>query len=112
MREILHNHLWIGNARDIRPLQVDHSINIAAVIDFAIDEAIATLPCEIVYCRIPIIDGANHSKSVIRLAFDTVASLLGLEIALLVCCSAGLSRSPAIAAAGISKNQVVALDEV
>jgi protein-tyrosine phosphatase len=52
-----------------------------------------------------LLDGAQASPGMLRIAVDTVASLLKQEVPTLVFCGAGMSRSPAIAAAALSVAQ-------
>lgn len=59
------------------------------------------------YHRFPLLDGSGNPPEVLRLAVETVAALIRLKVPTLVCCGMGLSRSPAIAAAGMA----LALDQ-
>lgn len=102
MREVLKNRLWIGNARDARDPAALFAREITAVIDLAANETPANLPREFVYCRIPLIDGAESDASRISLAIRLLLCLLETEHRVLLSCSAGMSRSPAIAAAALS----------
>ena len=78
-------------------------IELEAIVDLASNEpALQSLPREIVYCRIPIVDAAGNPPGLLLLAVDTVAGLLKRNIPTLVYCSAGLSRTPAVAAAAIA----------
>jgi predicted protein tyrosine phosphatase len=54
------------------------------------------------YCRIPLHDSASNAQWQLRLAIDTVQLSLAKNVPTLVSCSAGMSRSPAIAAAAIA----------
>jgi hypothetical protein len=95
--------MWIGNAADARSAasRIEQGFNV--VVDLALDEPPAVLPRELIYMRFPINDGAGNDKITLAAAIKTIAMLSelpGLKIA--VCCSAGLSRSPAIVAAGIA----------
>jgi len=103
MREILPNLLWIGNAHDARDVRRVLDLGIAAVIDLALEEPAVPLTREIIYCRLPLIDGAENQPVVLEIAVKTVARLISEEIPTLVACSAGMSRSPAIVAAALSQ---------
>lgn len=105
MREILPQLLWIGNAADARSKEAIFANEIAAVVDLAIEEPPAETPREIFYLRIPIEDGANNSGPALCLAVTTVANLLAERTPTLVCCSAGMSRSPTIATFAIARYQ-------
>lgn len=112
MREVLANRLWIGNAHDIRPWQVDAEGRVEAIVDLAADEPIAQVPRDMVYVRLPLTDGEANPPGRVRLAIATVAGLLADDLGTLVCCSAGMSRSPAIAAAAIAIVERLEVDVV
>lgn len=57
------------------------------------------------------VDGAGNPDWMLKLACHTVADLLCTEIPTLVYCSAGLSRSPVIAAVAIAIRTNRTLDE-
>ena len=103
MRELPPYRLWLGNALDARDLRRLYELEIAAVVDLAMEELPAQLGREIVYCRFPLVDGAGNSPAVIRLAVATVVSLIQSQTSTLVACGAGMSRSPAIVAAAQAK---------
>ena len=68
-------------------------------------------PREFIYCRIPLLDGSGNDSGLLQLAVSSVATLLQYEVPTLICCAAGMSRSPAIAAAAIAMNENLDLDE-
>ena len=102
MHEIEPGLLWIGNAFDVREYRLLFDAGIQAVVDVAFEEVPARLPRQLMYFRFPINDGAGNAPAVIRLALDTVVRLLRLEVPVIVCCSAGMSRSPTLAAFSLS----------
>jgi protein-tyrosine phosphatase len=102
LREILSRQLFIGNARDARDLRLLHDHEISAVLDLAIDEPPAQLSREMTYCRVPLMDGEGNSDSQISLAIHTLLHLLASKQPILVACSGGMSRSPAICAAALA----------
>lgn len=102
MREVMTN-LWIGNAADARDARALHQNGVRAVIDLAREQTPAVLPRELIYCRIPLVDGWADSGESISIAIDTVAGLIRLKTPTLVACSIGVSRSPTIVAAALSK---------
>ena len=102
MRAIPPYSLWLGNCRDARDPQLLRDSGIAAVVDLADIEPIAILPRDLIYCRFPISDGGDNARWLLRFAIQTVAQLLHANIVTLVACSAGMSRSPCIAAAALS----------
>jgi protein-tyrosine phosphatase len=103
MREVIPGSLWIGNAGDARNVRRVLDLEIAAVIDLAIEEPPVNFPRDIVYCRLPLLDGLGNSSALLRSAIDVVANLAIARIATLVACSGGMSRSPAIAAGALAR---------
>jgi hypothetical protein len=102
MREILPSKLWLGNAADARDVEGMMKVGVEAVIDLAIEQLMPTLPRSLVYCRFPIMDGQQSSPSVLPAAIEMLVSLLNKGVPTLVCCSAGMSRSPAIVAGAVA----------
>ncbi len=102
MREVLPRLLWIGNARDARDLNQVLDLGITAVIDLAREEPPISYPREIVYCRLPLIDGDEIQTVVLQTALTTAARFISADLPTLVACSAGMSRSPAIVAGALS----------
>src|SRR5687767_2812607 len=112
MRPIPNRRLWLGNALDARDLRRLYEAEIAAVVDLAIEEKPAQLGREIVYCRLPLIDGAGNRPDVLRLAILAVEHLIESQTATLVACGAGMSRSPAIVAAALARIEGRSAEEV
>lgn len=102
MRAVKSYSLWIGNAGDARRVADLMNAGIRAVVDLAANEPVAALPREIVYCRFPLLDGVGNELWLLRAAIATIAELLRDNVPTLVACSAGMSRSPALAAAAIA----------
>ncbi len=102
MREIVPGLLWIGNARDARDVTGVLNKEIDAVVHLAIEEPPTLFPREIIYCRFPVLDGEGNSTAILRTAIHAVSMLMVAKIPVLVACSGGMSRSPAIVAAAIS----------
>jgi protein-tyrosine phosphatase len=105
MREILSAKLWLGTAADSHNLGVVMQNGILAVVDLAIEEQPPRIPRSIAYCRFPIMDGQQGVKGILRAAITTVVTLLENQLPTLVCCSAGMSRSPAVVAAALAITQ-------
>ncbi|MCA9005668.1 MAG: dual specificity protein phosphatase family protein [Planctomycetaceae bacterium] len=103
MREIIPSLLWIGNTRDTHDVKNVLDLGIAAVIDLALEEPAVPLTRDMIYCRLPVIDGAENQPVVLISAVKIVARLIREEVPTLVACSAGMSRSPAIVAAALSQ---------
>jgi protein-tyrosine phosphatase len=112
VREIVPGQLWIGNAFDIRPFVAFQSVDVGAVVDLAIDEPSAQLGRDLIYVRIPLNDSADNSTTLLRCAIETVARLMNAKIATLVCCSAGMSRSPAIACGALALQEHESPNEI
>ncbi|MFL5329027.1 MAG: dual specificity protein phosphatase family protein [Gemmataceae bacterium] len=102
MREIQNRCLWLGHAGDLRDPAAVLSVGISAVVELADSEPPAAFPRDVIHCRFPLSDGGENAQWLLGLAVETVAALLKSKVLTLVCCSAGLSRSVAIAAAAIS----------
>jgi hypothetical protein len=102
MREILPGRLWLGNAGDGCNPELLLTAGIAAVVNLAMEEPSPTLPRTIAYCHFPIVDGEQETPNMLCVAIRTLVSLLENRIPTLVYCGAGMSRSPAIAAAAIA----------
>ena len=102
MREVIDN-LWIGNASNARNLPELLANGIETIVDLAVEEPPMSGTRELISCRFPIADGAGNSQERILLAVETVSRLVSLGISTAVCCSPGMSRSPAIAAAALTR---------
>ena len=102
MREISNLPLWLGNARDCRDKRAILDAGIQAVVDLALEEPPAVLVRELTYCRFPLLDGAGNPDGLLRAAVETVTTFLRAGTPTLVCCGAGMSRAPVIAAAAIA----------
>ncbi|HJZ94414.1 MAG TPA: dual specificity protein phosphatase [Gemmataceae bacterium] len=101
MRHIPDYSLWLGHAGDARDRHELFRVGIGAVVDLAVEEPPAVPGHEIVYCRFPLIDGTENPPWLLRAAIDTTVTLLREKVPTLVCCSAGMSRAPAIAGAAL-----------
>jgi protein-tyrosine phosphatase len=103
MRRVAGYTLWLGNVGDVWDLAGVLAADIGAVVDLALNEKPVTLSRELIYCRFPLLDGVGNPPGLLRAAVDTVATLLRCRIPTLVYCGAGMSRSPAAAAAALAK---------
>jgi hypothetical protein len=102
MRQVPDRALWLGNAGDLRDARAVLAAGVAAVVELADSEPFAVLPRELVRCRFPLSDGGDNPPWLVRLAAETVAALLRAGVPVLVCCSAGMSRSVCVAAGGVA----------
>lgn len=103
MRPIPPHALWIGHAGDGRDFRHILDAGIEAVVQLAEEEPPLQLPRELLYCRFPLIDGPGNEPKVLDLAITTVANLLERKVPTLLCCGAGMGRSPVIAAAALAQ---------
>ncbi len=110
MREVTPR-LWTGNALKARDIPAILDAGVEAIVDLAIEEPPISATRELICCRIPLYDGVGNSPARIELAVETICKLIGSETPTLVACSAGMSRSPAIAAAGLSRMQGLSFAE-
>jgi predicted protein tyrosine phosphatase len=112
MREVRPQVLWLGNALDVQDVRAVLSLGIRAVVDLAANERPVQYPRDIAYCRLPLCDGAENDSALLRLAIFTTLELLTARIPTLVACSAGMSRSPVVAAAALSILETADPDDV
>jgi len=111
MREIVPGWLWIANTRAANDISSVLSMGVTAVIDLAIEEPVIVYPRDIIYCRLPLIDGEGNSSKRLNMVIDLAATCLTDRIRLLIRCSMGMSRSPMIAAAAIARVRRIPLEE-
>lgn len=98
MHEIYPNLLWIGHAFDVREPHALFDARITAVIDVAYEEPLAQIPRQLTYCRFPLNDGGGNDANTLFQVLRTATDLLQSNTRTLIACSAGMSRSPTIAA--------------
>src|SRR5882762_9101732 len=103
MREVLPDLLWLANAIDARDISRVLQYGIQAVVDVAIEEKPAVFPRDILYCRVPLNDGAGNPPEFLRTAVEAAMQLIAAKCPTLICCGAGMSRSPAVAAMAIAR---------
>jgi hypothetical protein len=95
--------LWLGHAGDCRDAARILVAGIEAVVQLAIEEPSVVLPREIIFVRIPLYDGSGNNADTLRFAVRTVEDFLAAKVPTLLCCSGGMSRSPAIAAFALAR---------
>ncbi|MEO1998677.1 MAG: protein phosphatase [Planctomycetaceae bacterium] len=98
MHQIQPHLLWVGHAFDVREPRPVFDAEIAAVVDVAFEEPPAQLPRQLIYCRFPLNDGGGNDASVLLQAVQTIVDLIDSGTRTMVACSAGMSRSPTLAA--------------
>jgi hypothetical protein len=102
MNQVLPHALWLGHARDGENFQAILGAGVRAVVYVSAEEPPVSGPRDLVTCRFPLLDGAGNRSEMLFLAISTVATLLKLHVPTLVCCSMGISRAPAVAAAALA----------
>jgi hypothetical protein len=108
---VLPYQLWIGHAGDGRDFRALFDSGIRAVVQLAFEEPPLNAPREFMLFRFPLMDGEGNDVETLGLATSCVASLIEREIATLVCCSAGMSRSPCLVAAALCLRENTPFDE-
>ncbi len=102
MRQVAGRTLWLGHAGDLRDPRAILAVGVEAVVELADSEPPAVLPRDLVRCRFPLSDGGENPPWLLKLAAESVASLLRANVPTLVCCAGGMSRSVCVAAGGVS----------
>ena len=102
MRRIGDRPLWIGHAGDLRDARAVMAHGFDAVVELADNEPFAELPRGLIRVRVPLSDDGENRPDELRLATNTLATLIRDGYEVLVCCSNGLSRSVCLTAAGIA----------
>ena len=102
MDQIIPCPLWVSHAGDGRDYRSSLDAGIKALLQVAIEEPALQPPRELIYCRFPLLDGIDNPPEMLSLAIATAASLIRAHVPTLICCGAGMSRAPLIAAAGIA----------
>lgn len=111
MRNIPGETIWIGHAGDLKNPQALYDLGIEAVVELADSEGFATLPRDLLRLRIPLSDGGDNPLWKLRIGVITVAELIRSNVPVLLCCSAGMSRSVCIAAGCLSVVRGITLFE-
>lgn len=111
MRQITPFLVWVGHAGDGRAFRQLFDLGIRAVVQVAVEEPAIQPPRELIYLRFPLMDGTGNDPELLDLTLCSVARLIQKGIPCLLCCGAGMSRSPAIVAAALAVNQAADFDE-
>ncbi len=112
MHELHPKQLWMGHALDVREPQGLFDAGIAAVVDVAYEEKPAQVPRQLIYCRFPLNDGGGNEPALLLQVVQTVVDLLADGTPTIISCSAGMSRSPTIAAFALAAHLNQNPDEV
>ncbi len=111
MRQITPYLVWVGHAGDGQAFREVFDLGIRAIVQLAAEEPTIPAPRELVYFRFPLMDGTGNDPDVLDLAIRSVEALLQERIPTLVCCGAGMSRSPAVLAAALMTVRMTGFDE-
>lgn len=103
MRTVEGYRLWLGHVGDVRDLSGILSVGIEALVDLALNEPPLLLTRDLTYCRFPLVDGTGNPPWLLRTAVGVVTDFLHADVPTLIFCSAGLSRTPIIAAAAVAQ---------
>lgn len=95
--------LWIGHGGEEANLAPIYEAGIEAIVVLAGEEPPFSSPRELITCRVPLIDGGGNPPERLGLAVQLVTTLVEAKVPTLVCCGAGMSRSPAVAAAALAR---------
>ena len=112
MHKIHPNLLWIGHALDVREPRGLFDVGVSAVVDVAYEELPAQIPRQLIYCRFPLNDGGGNNPDTLLQTLRTATDLLWSGTRTLIACSAGMSRSPTIAAFALAYHLSVEPDDV
>ena len=104
MIEIRSQKLWIGNAIEIRDMQLIANSKVAAIVDLALEEKPAQPPRHLSYLRFPLSDSNANDILTLALSVNTICQLVENEVPTVVACSAGLSRAPTVTAFALAKH--------
>ncbi|MEK6238285.1 MAG: dual specificity protein phosphatase family protein [Planctomycetales bacterium] len=102
VNQITPYSLWLGHAGHGRDVVGAMNAGVRVIVQLALEEPIPTVPRDLAYYRIPLIDGSENDPVTLEMAVHTVAALVQRKIPTLVCCGAGMSRSPAVAATALA----------
>lgn len=102
MNRVMPYPLWIGHGGEGLNVAQLFELGIEAVVELSAEEPSLALHRSLIACRFPLLDGAGNRAELLALAIRTVASLVKAGIPTLVCCSGGVSRSPAVVAAALA----------
>jgi hypothetical protein len=102
MNQIRPHLLWIGHVGEGEAFGRLFDLGIEAVVQLAAEEPPLALPRDLILCRFPLLDGIGNRPALLSLAVETTAALVRERTPTLICCGAGMSRSPAVASAALS----------
>jgi protein-tyrosine phosphatase len=102
MNQVRPHPIWLGHAGDGEAFRRLFDLGIEAVVQLSAEEPPLSLPRDLILCHFPLIDGVGNRPAVLSLAIETTAAVVRERMPVLICCNAGMSRSPAVAAAALT----------
>jgi hypothetical protein len=102
MDQIAPHRLWVGHAGEERDFRALFDAGLKAVVELAVEIPPSQTPREMIACRFPLVDGPGNDPEVLEMALRQVAALVKAQVPTLLCCDGGVSRAPAVAAAGLA----------
>ena len=102
MNQISPHLIWLGHVGEGAAFRRLFDLGIEAVVQLAAEEPPLPLPRELILCRFPLLDGIGNRPGILAMAVETTAALVRSRTPTLICCGAGMSRSPAVAAAALT----------
>ena len=111
LKQVTPYPVWLGHAGDGRAFREILDLGIRAIVQLAVEETPLQPPRDLLFLRFPLLDGTGNDREILALAIRSVAALIQKGIPTLVCCSAGMSRTPAIVAAALALEQQAGLEE-
>ena len=103
MLKVPDTNLWVANASDLRDIATVLNAGVTAIVDLAIEEPVPAIPRTLNYCRFVLTDDGENDPGILRTTILTTTEFLIGDHHVAIGCSAGVSRSIAIAAAAVSR---------
>ena len=104
MDQLSPHPLWLGRGGEGRDYRRVVDAGIRALVHLAEEETPDRPPRDLIYCRIPLVEGAGNPSVLLDLAVSAVADLLRLRVPTLLYGDGGISRIPTVAAVALSLN--------
>lgn len=102
MIRVPESRLLLGTSEDLKDIRTVLGEGISAIIDLGIEEPVPLLPRATNYCRLTLSDDGENDPATVAAAIRMAATFLAGDHDVLICCHAGLSRSPSVAAAALA----------
>lgn len=103
--------LFVGTVVDAGNESVLRERGVTAIVSLTHCEPESGFPSDVTVVDVPMMDGPQNEQSTFRRAVTEVLFRLDADDGVLVHCSAGASRSPAVAATTLALQRDIGLDE-